>query len=97
MAAFFDSAGNAHVENLAHAGRVIAVILEMLRPGRSVAYLRPRIFVSHGVDGMWIVAAHEGSPGGAAIGPLTISLGEKRSGFREPVDIGRMANSISIA
>ena len=46
MASLFDSAGYAHVEDLADAGGIVAIVLKMLGPHWSIANLRTWIIVS---------------------------------------------------
>ena len=59
MTTLLDAAGNTHVIDLADARGVIAVILEMLRPCRSVANLWARTFISQHTRRMRIIATHK--------------------------------------
>ena len=45
----FDPTGHAHVKDLADSRRIVAVVLEVLRPGRPISDLRTWILVTHHV------------------------------------------------
>ena len=59
MTTLLNAPGNTHMIDLADARGVIAVILEMLRPRRSVANLWARTFISQNTCRMRIIATHK--------------------------------------
>ena len=79
VAPFLDAARHAHVIDLADAGRVVAGILEVLRPRRAVADRRPRAGVSQHAGRVRIVARQERRPRRPAIRPLAKRPRESRA------------------
>ena len=61
VGSFLDPARHTHVVDLAHAGRVVAGVLEVLRPRRAVADLRTRTRIAQHSRRMRVVTRQERS------------------------------------
>ncbi len=62
VASFLDATRHAHVKHFAHSRGVVAVVLEVLRPGRAIADGLARCLVPQDSRGVGIVARQERSP-----------------------------------
>ncbi len=96
VAAILDSPRNPHVVDLADPCAVVAVVLEMLRPGGPVSDLGAGVRVAEYSSRVGIIAGHERSSRRTAVGSLTIGSREPRSPRRDPVDVRGFADLVSV-
>ena len=83
--------------NFAYSSSMVSIVAEMLGPGRAIPNGRPRAFIAKYAGRMRVVPGHEGSARWPAIGSLTVCFREAGSFGRQFVDIGGLANLVSIA
>ena len=73
------------------------MVAEVLGPSRSIPDGRARAFIAKYAGSMRIVSGHEGGAGWPAIGSLAVCFREAGPFGRQFVDIGGLANLVSIA
>jgi len=83
--------------DFAYPCRMIAMVAEVLGPGRSIPNGGARAFIAQYAGRMRIVPGHKRSPRWPAIGALAVSFGKSGALGRQFVDIGGLANLVSIA
>ena len=82
--------------DFAYPCRMISMVAEVLGPGRSIPDGRARAFIAQYAGRMRIVPGHEGSARWPAIGSLAVCFREAGSFGRQFVDIGGLANLVTI-
>ena len=83
--------------NFAYSSRMVSIVAEVLGPGRSIPNGRARAFIAQYAGRMRIIPGHEGSARWPAIGSLAVCFREAGPFGRQFVDIGGLANLVSIA